>query len=904
MKKAYLSGIFLTLIALSSFITDGDWLTGILSRLNSRREQYPQEKVYMHFDKPYYIIGEDIWFKAYIVNAERNELSALSKILYVDLIDDQDSIKKTVVLPIVNGLTNGDIKLTDSLVHPGNYHIKAYTRWMQNFSSDFIFDKKIFIGDARTETSVLADAKFTFDDKHHLQAVVAYKKLEDKTPVTNKQVTYTLNYKGQPIANGKTVTNNRGLIDISIRLRQDYRVEDLYLKTAIPSNTGIEIDRDFAVYDLDKAVDVQFFPEGGDLVAGLRSKVGFKATIPGGRSANITGYIVDQNINKKVAVFTTVHAGMGVFALQPLAGHTYVAVVENKSGKSTNYQLPAVKNSGYVFSVNHTSDDSVTVRVETTEDFITGQKIALIVQQNDVVKYAAKIKIDQPSVGSRLANINFSTGITQFTLLSPDGSPIAERLIFIDRHDQLNLKITSDKKVYNKHEKVDISLSVKNNNMAAAGNFSVAVVDAGKIDMDEDKVTSIYSDLLLTSDLRGYIEDPNYYFTNITQDKASQLDNLLLTQGWRRFKWTDINNATVPAIIKYQPSKSFQVSGKITSLNDKPIPYGKITLFANTVAGPITLDTIANEDGKFLIDGLEFMGIIKFVVKATNAKDRKNVKILLNNRPLPAYLPEIFKSDEVFTISAINYLRSTQKDLDENNIVLPAKTRMLKEVKIKGKLFPDPDAIANSSKLGSGTADIVIKKEKIAQYPSLIYSFYGLAGLEVDPKTQTVYRIGRVVSLTKPGGEPMAIFLDGVKIGSDMLKEIQPESVEGIEIFKSLASTAIYGSDGYWGVIQITTKVGNSASYFPPITNVSHIKVQGYSIQREFYSPVFKTQEDNKRDDVRSTIYWNPNINTDKDGKADFSFYTANAPATYKVIIEGLDYEGHLAHQTYSFEVK
>ncbi|MBK0379378.1 TonB-dependent receptor [Mucilaginibacter segetis] len=907
MKKVFLTNVALAFIILSAFINNGDWLADILSRLDNLRQQYPQEKIHLHFDKPYYSIGDDIWFKAYVVNAENNELSELSKILYVDLVDDQDSIRKTLVLPIVNGLTNGDIKLTDSLVDAGSYHIKAYTRWMQNFNSDFIFNKDITIGDARTPTSIIGSAKFTLKNnlnkKLDLEALVGYQNLIDKMPLIKAPVAYSLKQKNKVIYSGKAETDDKGMIKINIPLKEDYKPDDLYLQTFLVTKSGVEINRNFNIYDAGK-IYVQFFPEGGVLVTGLKSLIGFKAMKSDGRGINISGYIIDKD-NKKVADFKSLHAGMGSFSLKPETDNSYTAIVKDELGELTRYNLPIAETSGYVMSIDgKTLDDSIAVNVKLSKDIQKGQEIALIALQNGISRYAKKFNLDMGSINIRIPKIKFSTGIVQFTLVSSDATPYAERLIFIDHHDQLRLNLTTDKKVYGRHNKVNIELMVKGaDNIPTGGSFSVAVIDAHKVHTDENTATSIYSNLLLTSDLKGYIEDPNYYFDNKSHEKSVELDNLLLTQGWRRFTWTSIKNKSLPEI-KYQQDNNFNISGEITTLNGTPVPYGKVSLYAATLQGPIVIDTITDKNGYFKVDNFDLNGNLKFIVKATDNKGEKNIRITLNKPVAPVYNAYHIKQSELSTNSVLNYLKATQKDLDDHHIVLPGKTRMLKQVDIKGKLFPDKNTIRNSSKLGSATPDIVIKKEKIEQSPNLLFVFNGLPNIEVNPNNRMVYMVGRIVSLTRPQRVPMLVLLDGIAIEPGMLKDIPPESVEGIEIFKSGANTAIYGNEGYWGVIQITTKVGESVNYQSQITNMAYITVNGFSVQREFYSPVFKTPEDDKQLDIRSTIYWNPNVTTGDDGQATFSFYTANEPSDYKVIVEGLDFDGRLGRQTYTFEVK
>jgi hypothetical protein len=887
-------------ILLSAF--DNDWLSALIFKLNQFAEEHPQEKVHLHLDKPYYSMGDDVWFKAYVVNTDNNELSALSKILYVDFVDERDSVHQTVVVPIDNGLGNGDIKLTDSLFTTGNYHVRAYTRWMQNYSSDFIFNKDIIIGDARTQTSIVSDAKFSFDQQSKLKSRINFVSLADKSPLQGIPFVYTLLHKNKVIASGKAVTDNEGSAMLTNSLKDEYKNENLYLLTNITVNSNTTIKRGFTVKAITDKIDVQFFPEGGRLVNGLKSKVGFKAVSLSGIGVNVQGYVTDQN-NQQVAELSSEHAGMGIFGLQPVAGNKYTAVIKDASGTEYRYNMPAAENEGYVLGVNHTSNDSITIRVSTSKSLVAGKEMALVAQQNGIVRYITKIKIDQSSISARLSEKKFHTGIVQFTLLSQEGVAIAERLLFINHNDQLNVTVTSNKSTYAKREKVQLELDVKDiDGKPIQGSFSVAVTDNKKVSISEDDEMSIYSNLLVTQDLKGYIEKPNYYFNTVNKDRARHLDQLLLTQGWRRFNWADIVSGKKVAV-NYPAEKSISVNGKITTLKDKPVPNGKVTLYGSTPNGPIMIDTTADVNGNFVIDSLEFNDDVRFIVRARNAKDRSNVKISLNKPPKPAYISYAAVQDGLLSTNLLDYLKTTQKRFDQLKDGVPGKTIMLKEVNIKDKRLTDKNKIKSSSRIGAGIADIVIKKEKLETYTNLLYAFYGQPGIEV--KNNMVYRIGRTVSITKPQGLPMAVFLNGAPVQPETLRDINPYDVEGIEILKSGANTAVYGDAGYWGVIEITTKRGGSDGSSSSSSYLNRITVKGYSQEREFYSPAYdKENELNSLPDLRSTIYWKPNVVTATDGKANLNYFTADESGTYRVVIEGINLDGKLARKIFTINVR
>jgi len=887
-------------ITLISAIAGNDWLDDLLIRLENYRAEYPQEKVHLQLDKPYYSIGDDIWFKAYVVNTENNELSALSKVLYVELVDEQDSVKKTIALPIVNGLSNGDINLTDSLVNAGNYQVRAYTRWMQNFSSDYIFIKQITIGDARTPTSVVASAKFTFDEQFKLNAELTYLNLINNSPLAAKIVNYTVLYKGEEIASGKAVTDNAGKISFSKALKTAYKKDGVYLQTSINVSDNNPVKRNFSVFSQIAETDVQFFPEGGRLVNGLRSKVVFKATLPDGTGANIKGRIVDE-ANNVITDIASAHAGMGVFVLQPVAGKKYTAIINDGAGIEKHYDLPVADNEGYVLGVNNTDNDSITVKISASNSLVQAREVALVAMQNGVVRHTTKVKIDQPVISTRIAEKRFSTGIVQFTLLSADALPVAERLLFVNHHDQLKLNISTIKPVYHKRDKVDMQfMATDDEGQPVQANFSVSVTYENKVKVNEDAEVSIFSNLLLTSDLKGYIENPSYYFNGQSDAKVNHLDYLLLTHGWRRFNWKNLKENKLP-FINYPAQKSLAVSGRIATLGGKPVPYGKVSLFATTPQGPVLVDTVANENGNFIINDLDLSGDVKVVVKAKNAKSKDNVNVFLNIPPRPAHNAFYIKQNESLSEAITNYLINTQKRFDALDNGMLNKTVMLKEVKVNDKRINKKYVVEGSKKLGLGIPEIVLHKEDLKRYSNLAQAFYGLPGIEVRGLIkQAVFMVGRGA-----GARPMLVLLNGSQIPADMLADIPPSDVEGIEILKAGYNLVVYGNEGSAGVIEITLKNGRTADPGLPANGIGHMVLHGYGAQREFYSPMYdKPDKRHAEADLRSTIYWNPNFVTDAEGKACLTYFNADQPGTYRVVAEGINIDGRLARQVFTYVVK
>ncbi len=453
-------------------------------QLEKFKKAYPQEKVYLHFDKPFYIPGETIWYKAYLVNDTGNIPSSLSNIIYSELLDKNGEVIFRQILKTVKGSANGEFLLPDSLLQ-GNYQVRAYTNWMRNFDQEFFFTKEVLLFDPQKE------------------------------------------------------------YDIAKADSSEHAIGD---------------------EPVNKKINLHFFPEGGYLVSGLTSKVAFKAINETGEGTHVKGEITDQEGNV-IIPFESFHLGMGVFSLKPEKGKTYFANLIPENDKRINYALPEVLEEGLVMTVDNFTGDVIRVNVQANEAYLnenTGE-VFLLVQTAGQIYYSANGNFNRSS--SFVASIpkkNLPAGIVQIALFNSEGNPDCERLIFINRYHALKVIIETDKNTYNPREKVLLNISVSDfNGDPVAGNFSLAVTDAGQVVNPEKYSDNILSNLLLTSELKGNIEQPAYYFSKDNSDSETALDYLMLTQGWRRFLWKEILNDKWPAINYDIEKNNFTKKGQV-----------------------------------------------------------------------------------------------------------------------------------------------------------------------------------------------------------------------------------------------------------------------------------------------------------------------------------------------------
>lgn len=814
-KRIFKALLFLTcLAAVYSFISlEVDPLAKIRQQLDKWIYEQPVEKVYVHMDKPFYAVGEDIWFKAYVVSGSGHKLSTLSAIVNVDLIDNRDSIRQSVKLALDHGVANGDFALPDTL-HPGNYRIRAYTNYMRNAGSDYFFNKLITI----------------------INTIVPVK--ESKTPVANN-------------VTGK--------------------------------------------------IDIQFFPEGGYLVNGITTKVAFKAVAPDGLGATVKGTITDGK-GQLVANFASSHAGMGVFEMTPVAGVTYLAKTVDAGSSESTAELPRAIDKGYVLSITGSDPQNLLVKVSASKAVFRddpNRAVFVVAQSGGKIYDTEKSKPGTAVSAFVIPKNKFPSGIVQFTLFSSLGEPLNERLVFIQNRDQLNLNVTTDKQAYAPRERVKIDIdAIAADNKPAAGSFSVSVTDETKVPADEDAENNIMTSLLLTSDLRGYVERPAWYFNRPTDETRTALDVLMLTQGYHRFEWKQLLNNAFPAK-QYQPENSLQVSGTVLTPAGKPVANAKVKLF-DLDSIQFTRDTVTDDRGRFMFKNLTFDDSVRFIVQARTSKNKRDVDIKMDNllpaatsgnKDKPDYQIDINNNLSVYAQSS-KQLYQEQRKYGLGNHVIPLREVVIREKK---------QALKYSANLnGPGNADQVIFGKDL----------WNIGCINIPECLQ-----GRLVGVIFRNGipystrdfRPMQLIVDGAYVDGEFLNTLNYNDVQAIEVLRNVALTSIYGGFGGSGVFLVTTRHGGETDDPQPIygRGITTYYSKGYYKARVFYSPQYDKPNTNKQvADLRTTIYWNPNLLTGKDGKTSFEYFNAGSKGSYRVVIEGIDNKGKIGRLVYRYRVQ
>jgi len=920
-----------------------DELLTLKASSDSAAKIHPSEKLYLQLDKPYYALGDTIWLKAYLFNAPTLLFSAKSGLLHIDITSDSGKLVKQYILPVSNGVGWGNINLDSIDFKSGTYTLRAYTNWMRNFGVAGFYYRQFYIA-GHGENSWLINSKISRSGTNDKQTVNAKLQFTDinKLPVANvsmqlKVYAGTKNWYKQQVQ-----TDENGALDVNFTLP----VKSSNL--AIVAQSGQEGRKAIIPVNLNRPekADIQFLPEGGSLVGGLPANVGFKAIGEDGKGIDVSGIITDHT-GQQVAAFQSLHSGMGSFHLLVNGAESYTAKVTLASGTVKEYPLPAIKSSGTVLLVKNVMDsDSVEVSITATDDIIrSGNNYFLIGKSRGIICYAATFEFRNNSIRKKIAASLFPSGITHFILTTTSGQALNERLTYIDHHDNLHIELTTNKADYAPRDSISLRLRVTDKDRnPIAGNFTMAVTDNAQVENDTLKQDNIISHTLFSSELKGYIKDPGYYMQTKNAQAWQALDNLLLTQGWVNYDW-QVDNQHVA----FTCEPEMEITGRVLNGFNKPIQSQKVELFSKS---PILVkDTLTDKEGLFTFSDFPRIDTPAFFIKTV--KRDFNVAIKVDEPEVPAFnssypaaAPWYVNSNGVL----INYTK--QRDSISNQFDnLAGGGHRLNEVKIISKKIVKGSANPN----GPGNADIVIdekdldkagKKSLFQLLQEKIKGFRnGILTITGNPYNLRVIKDRRLSRFVTDGkGYPMEwFFIDDKPIKfiidgksyfqvfnvpappgnlpesssyasiSEYLKFFSAEEVKGIEINTSSKYTSRYVPmvmAQYVGAadvdfIEITTRTGNGPGMTTNSPGTYLYKPLPLSYPAQFYKPKYPVNDTIKHlPDLRSTIDWEPNVVTNKDGDAFISFYSADRPAEYTIIVEGTDGNGNLGYGSKKISVK
>ena len=725
-------------------------------------ERFPQEKLYLHFDKKAYNPGERIWYKAYLFSGF--DPSPYSKNFYAELYDAYGNLILRNTAPLVESTAVGSFDLPTTFTGT-RIRIKAYTTWMLNFDTTFIYTKDLrIIGSAQ-------------DSATHI----------DPAPMS-----------------------------------------------------------------------LHFFPEGGDMVAGIEDNIAFKAEDTFGLPRKISGILYDQT-GKAIFNFSSSHNGMGKFLLAPEKQDVFYAIWKDDKGTEHRTDLPPVHSSGITLRVLN-ANKKLIFSVARPAESLANLQVVVIAHMNQQMVYKAVVNLKDVSMsGGNIPTQDLPTGILQITAFDVNQVPLAERVCFVNNHDySFEGKVTMSAKSLQKRGRNVVDIELMD---TLKSNLSLAITDA-EVDGNRPADNNIITGLLLTGDLRGYVRDPFYYFQNSSDSLVQQLDLVMLTHGWRRFKWEDLAKGKSPVIkypIENYLSLNAEVMGVVNSRIAKDESLNVIFQNKDSATNMLTVPYVNN--GRFSISGLVFYDTAKAYYQFNTNRNLSNeaAVIIKNglypgvkkqkpfNMTLPIWSPDdsslIRKSQQVFA----EILRIHSQDKKVQNLAEVTVRARGKSEKMK------LDEEYASGLFSGGNATIFDLTTDVTAYGSVdIFTYLQgkVAGLQI-------ITAGATPSLSWRGSTP-SVYLNEMQSDPNSMKNINVSDIAMIKVFSPGSAAGLSGGGG--GVIAVYTKKGRDRKPDPSVKGLDMARIPGYNAVREFYSPDYLINPEPETDDIRTTLFWNPYI--------------------------------------------
>ena len=803
-------------------------------------DNYPREKAYLHFDNTSYYVGDTIWFKAYVTLAEKQVFSSISRPLYVELVDQAGHVTDKQIIKLSQGEGSGQFVLPQSMLS-GYYEVRAYTRWMLAFSDPQYFSRTLPI--------------------------------------------YQLSHSDQL---------ERSISTYELSPSMEKRPEETREKLSL-----------------------RFFPEGGQLVEGVTSQVAFKAESKNEGNLQLSGTLYTKE-GQEITSFETLHDGMGAFEYTPSALPAIAKV--NFQGKKYEFTLPKALPSGYVLKVdNNAGAISVTVscNAATPQDTLA---VFISHQGRPHAYQLIHCQANEPQQFTVLSR-KLPAGVLQISLLNRAGNTLCDRFVFASPRAPLQISPKGLKEIYAPYAPIRCELQLNNAiGEPIPGKLSVSIRDAVRSDyMEYDN--NIFTDLLLTSDLKGYIHQPGYYFTESSLRKQKELDILLMVHGWRKYDMTQqigISPFTPLQLPESQLILYGQVKSTILKNKLKDIA---LSVMVKRDAEIITGQTVTDENGHFSIPLEDFEGSMEAVIQTRKVgKERnKDASILIDRHFSPATRAYGYKELHPEWGNIAHWQQEAEKfdSLYMDSIRRVDGLYLLDEVEIKSKRRRQSTNMATKINEQSIDAyyDIRQAVDQLRDNGKVVTTIP-----EVMEKLNPLFYWDRKDNSCTYRQKPICYIMDNKILSSTEVNMMLTE-IDG------LASIIISkGTGGVDDEIIQNTKMSNSNDvdvseldkysifYLIPLPRHDVLNkhetaalgtrqtvMQGYTPALEYYSPAYPDKElyMNKAD-KRRTLYWNPSVQTDENGKAVIECYNNQYSTPLIIQAETLSNDGKLGSVTYS----
>lgn len=477
-------------------------LEGWAQRLETFGKTIPQEQVFVHTDNTCYFLGDTIYYKAYVRRSDTGAPSRLSGVLYAELLNQDGYLVERQILELQNGQMHGSFVLQDTL-YGGYYELRAYTRWQLNW------------GITEHSHNIVSEQWF-FNKRMAKEYYTDYEKLYSRVfPVFDK-----------PKEPGDFYH------EMTLRpLRRQSKVDETSPKPKL-----------------------QLFPEGGNLVAGVPNRVAFEVTSNEG--LHLDGkVIVTEGQSKVVAEADVEQRGRGSFTFTPQSGKGYSVTYTGKKGTAKE-SLPSAETDGCAIQVKRESGQT-TVDIAAVGS-AANEPLGMTVMHDGVMLDFQTIPSGSTSV--TIDEAKLKTGVCQVTIYNNVGRVYADRLFFCKKDDLVPNNLHINGLTKDPAEPfAPVSLAVEGGKPGTS--VSVSVCDATHSEYLYDN-GNIMTEMLLASEIRGFVENPGYFFEKDDEEHNRALDLLLMIQGWRRYDW---HTMTSPGafVLNHKPEQTPLLVGEV-----------------------------------------------------------------------------------------------------------------------------------------------------------------------------------------------------------------------------------------------------------------------------------------------------------------------------------------------------
>lgn len=662
---------------------------------------------------------------------------------------------------------------------------------------------------------------------------------------------------------------------------KNFDVDDFFEKNITIVNTQKTVNESNA--DTTYTYDVQFFPEGGSMVNNIQSKIAFKGTDKYGKSVFFTGAITDNN--DTLLKFAPTHAGMGNFLFTPLPGHSYKAIIYPVKGNAITKDLPAIYANGYVMNVTDANDDMLQVNLQS--NITNPGDLFLLVHTAGSIKAALTGALKNGSTSFVVNKALLPDGISYITVFNSNKQPVCERLYFKRPTKQLQLTLSSDQPAYTKRNAANISIQT-NTTTAANDSASLSVAVYRLDSLQSLDATFINSYLLLTSDIKGFVEDPTYYFTAPVVEAASAADNLMLTNGWRRFNWETIFSNTAP-VLKFAPEYNGHIiTGTVVNKATGNIEKGIETYLSAPGLKTQFRPSNSDNNGHIKYEVKDFYDTYGIVVQTDPLRDTI-YKIIIDT--------PFSKQFSASTLPAFSLPAEAPNTLLDHSISMQVQNIYIAN-KLKQFLLPSIDT--SSFYLD---ADASYKLDDFIRFTTLeeILREY-IVLVNVTRKEGRVHLPTYDFSNKTMMSDDPLVLVDGIPFFDlNRFLNLDPLKLKSLEVVNR---KYILGDNFYNGILNWKTYSGDPADYQLDPHAVT-IDYEGLQMKREFYTPVYNTQNavQNHLPDFRNVLYWSPSIKMATGSKQTINIYTSDMPGKYAVVVQGITLNGACGSSVLYFNV-